>query len=162
MTEDITDITSVDESTDEPLGTLLSPRYNAFIDAYLDSGAPTFGNATQSAIVAGFTDGPGIRVTGHRVLTNSNVQREITQRINAAKVTEEYVRNGLVQAAEGALQDHAYGAATAAFRELGRILAMFTDRTELDIRAQVLTLSAELGLPPEELEAEVKRLSEGK
>lgn len=53
----------------------LSPKQQIFIEAYLETW-----NATEAARRAGYADA-GIRVAGHRMLTNANVAAEIRLRI---------------------------------------------------------------------------------
>ena len=144
-------------TTDEQaVTTRLTGKQRAFIDAYL--GEANY-NGTQAARIAGYSDTSdhSLEVEASRTLRIAEVQREISMRMNAARLSPELVIDGLTRSAEGALADKAYGAATAAYRELGRILALFVDRTEIDLNAEVRRVSLEIGIPEDELRAEIER-----
>lgn len=139
----------------------LTPRRQDFVAAYVADP-----NATQAAINAGYSvatvSGPGTE--GHRLLQNAEVQQAIETRRSqialSASLDAEYVLSGLMRAAEYAERAGNTPAATAALRELGRYLQLFTDRIEVtEVRRKAAEMTAQAGLAPEDA-AEVARIAQ--
>jgi len=122
------------------------------------------GNAAESARVAGYGDPP--KQAGYQALTSSDVQQAVARRIAEAEVntrlTPEYVLSALMEAVERGLETGNLPAVTAAARELGRHLQLFTDRLDVtDVTDRATKMADELGIPKDELIARTKALLEG-
>ena len=58
----------------------LKPRQKAFLRAYLDPESHAYGNATEAAVVAGYTDNrAAAAVQGNRLLNNVKIQTEVAR-----------------------------------------------------------------------------------
>jgi len=119
-------------------------------------------NATQAAIRAGYSKHTA-KAIGHENLTKPDIAQAVSaaqdQRSLRTEITQDWV---LTEIRDTYLEARALKhlpAANQALQLIGRHLGMFTDRIEIDLKAQILQVSAELGLNPVELEAEVRRLS---
>ena len=75
----------------------LPPRRAAFVQAYADPTSATFGNGTQSAIAAGFSDGPSARVAAVRTLASDSVQSSIRATLERAGVTQDKLARGMLR-----------------------------------------------------------------
>lgn len=74
----------------------LPPKRAAFVKAYTDPTAPTFGNGTQSAVAAGYQQSPGaVAVEASRLLKNDKVQSEVQRALAAAGITREHLARGM-------------------------------------------------------------------
>lgn len=104
----------------------LHPRHIKLIDAYL---GPAEFNASEAARLAGYVDNDNgsIRVQAHRVLSRANVQREIQRRINASRLTPEYIIDGLMLIADMSTNTDTYDPQSGikALTQLGKIQGMF-------------------------------------
>jgi hypothetical protein len=69
-------------------GNSLTPKHRRLIRAYVDPNSPTEGNATQSAIAAGFSPVSAPQ-TGNRIIKSDNGERELTRIYDAAGLTVE-------------------------------------------------------------------------
>ena len=123
-------------------------RQQRFVTAYVKDP-----NATKAAEKAGFAQPQS---QGPRLLKNVEVQQAIEKQARdaatAAGLTPEYVLARLMAVAEEAFRAKAYGASTAAYRELGRHLQLFTDRLDITgLHAQAAVLADEHGVDADEI-----------
>lgn len=142
----------------------LSVRELRFVEAIC---ADPEANATAAARVAGYsaTTDHHLEVAGSRLLSRVEVRQAIADRIKAAaehaRITPELVLAGLLANAEAAYEDKAYGASTAAWRELGRYLKLFTDKLDVTgLEDQAQRVADELGIDKAELLALTRQLLE--
>ncbi len=124
-------------------------------------------NASAACAAAGYSaTSPGsLAVQGSTLLSRPKVQHAIAERTRIAaehaRITPELVLAGLLANAEQAYKDSAYGASTAAWRELGRYLKLFTDRLDVTgLEDQAQRVATELGIDKAELLAMTKQLLE--
>lgn len=75
----------------------LPPRRAAFVAAYADPNSPTFGNGTQSAIAAGFSDGPSARVAAVRALASDSVQTSVRATLERAGISHDRLARGMLK-----------------------------------------------------------------
>lgn len=105
----------------------LSKRKQDFVQAYIFG--PSAFNAKASAIVAGYTDGAGIRVTASRLLNEPNVQLELQRQLkiitDKTEVTPEGVVEELWKIANGVKNSES--ARVSALTALGKYFSLFTD-----------------------------------
>jgi phage terminase small subunit len=78
-------------------GTELSPKHRQVISNYTDPNSPTQGNATQSAIKAGYSP-ISAHDTGSKILKRPETERELTRIFEAAGVTTEKLAKRVKQA----------------------------------------------------------------
>ncbi|MDD4888709.1 MAG: terminase small subunit [Phycisphaerae bacterium] len=92
--------------TEAPLaGRALTPRRRQFVNHYLAAGRPTYLNATQAAVAAGF--GPKTaRQAGHRLLTNVDISAAVDARLARCGITtDRLLRELAAHAFEGDAAD---------------------------------------------------------
>ena len=118
-------------------------------------------NATQAAIRAGYSEHTA-KQQGSYLLTNPVIKARIqvlqADRSARTEITADWVVTELVKTYEEARRLKHLPAANQSLQLLGKHLGMFADRVEIDMKAQSLRVSAELGLDPAEVEAETRRL----
>lgn len=140
---------------------MLTERRKRFADAFVATG-----NATESARRAGYSDNQrSLEVQGSRLLRNDEVQQAIEERArttaDAKDLSPEYVIEGFMLIAQDAFADRQYAAANQALRELGRVLALFTDRVSVeDVRTRARQAAIDAGLDPDQVESEAIKLLE--
>lgn len=78
----------------------LTHKQQAFISAYLQCF-----NAAEAARQAGCKDGPGIWQAAHRLLTNSEVSRAISERLSTQAMSAEECLARLAEQARGNIED---------------------------------------------------------
>ena len=78
-------------------GTSLSPKHRQVIRAYSDPNSPTHGNATQSAVAAGYSPISAPQ-TGNRIVKSDNGERELNRIFEAAGVTTQKLAKRVRQA----------------------------------------------------------------
>lgn len=134
-------------------GTSLSPKHRQVIANYTDPNSPTHGNATQSAVAAGYSPGSAHN-TGTRIVKREEGSREVTRILEAAGVTIEKMAKGLKQAL-GAKEEKPF-----IHQKTGQIV--YAKRTAAhDIRLKAIRLTAELSglFAPKQLDVRVAVLA---
>lgn len=108
----------------------LTPKQQRFVEEYLIDL-----NATQAAIRAGYSEKTA-EVQGPRLLGNVRVAAEIakgkSERTERVQVTQDYVIQRLIIEAEREGEGASHSARVSAAGLLGKHLAMFTDKQEVD------------------------------
>ena len=111
----------------------LNPKRAAFVREYLIDL-----NATQAAIRAGYSERTA-RQQGTRLLSDASiqsaVQTAVEQRARTTQVTAEMVVTGLQAIAEGGTSE---SARVRAYELLGKHLGMFTERSEVTFKQDIL------------------------
>lgn len=141
--------------TTEVTGSKLTHRRLAFIDHYL--GDANF-NATEAARLAGYSDTStnSLEVEGSRLLRDAKVQAEISQRLEARRITPDRVLSGVSQAISGAHDDHSWGAMVSALQLAAKLQGMLHDGTTINnnlLLPEGLTLDEIRGLAYPQLPA---------
>jgi len=111
----------------------LNPKRAAFVREYLIDL-----NATQAATRAGYSEKTA-RQQGTRLLSDASiqsaVQTAVEQRARTTQVTAEMVVTGLQAIAEGGTSE---SARVRAYELLGKHLGMFTERSEVTFKQDIL------------------------
>jgi phage terminase small subunit len=111
----------------------LNPKRAAFVREYLIDL-----NATQAAIRAGYSERTA-RAQGHRLLTDADIGEAIhkgkAERAERTQVTAEMVVTGLQAIAEGGTSE---SARVRAYELLGKHIGMFTERSEVTLKQDIL------------------------
>ena len=117
----------------------LSARQALFIGEYVISG-----NATQAAIKAGYSEKTACE-QGSRLLANVKVAREVEQRqqrrVDRLNLSADFVLENILRTAEKARDVGEYSAALKGYELLGKYLKLFTDKTELSGKDNVLQVT---------------------
>jgi phage terminase small subunit len=139
---------------------MLTERRKRFVDAYLADP-----NGVQAARIAGYADSQrSLAVEASRLLTDADVLEHLGtaayDAARAAELTPEYVIARFQDIADAGMDDGQLPAATAALRELARILGLGAQRIDINlISERAGTLAAEHGLTDAELD-EVKEVAQ--
>ena len=127
----------------------LNPRELAFCEFYTSLGEPSCGNASQAALLAGYSDN---RATAWRLMQRPIIRKKIQElhaarmdrlSVNADRVLHDLENERLAAMAKTPPE---IASAIRATELTGRFLAMFTDRTVIDetvIRTYTITEQAE-------------------
>ena len=114
----------------------LTPKQQRFINAYSTPGAAAFGNATESARVAGYKgSGTTLGTMGAENLTKPAVVSALDaiarRTAETTELTKEKVLKDLEEARSQALANGVFSAAISASIAQGKHLRMFVDRLEV-------------------------------
>jgi phage terminase small subunit len=117
----------------------LTPKQRRFVEEYLIDH-----NATQAAIRAGYSEHTADR-QGSRLLKNVEVAAAVATRsekvTEKADVTTEDIVSGLKKEAEREDEGSSHAARVSAWSHLGKYRGMFTDRSEVSGRIEVVIRS---------------------
>ncbi|HML24948.1 MAG TPA: terminase small subunit [Aggregatilinea sp.] len=134
----------------------LTPKEQLFVVYYCDSW-----NATKAARLAGYKDGPGLRVTASRLLTKANIQAAIKARISDIAMEKDEVLARLAQQArnEGSqylttrrVVGHSYAVA------LELLISQGAVRQETDAKTGVVTYILAVTDDPDDASPEQARI----
>ena len=127
----------------------LTPKQQAFIEAYCNIQSPTCSNATKSYIAAGYKNGAGVMQAACRLLSCAKIKQAIEQYQAQSKakneVKAEYIREQWLKLLSDC-QDPESGkyidrtTAQAVLRTMAQSLAMLTDKVQTEaIDTPILT-----------------------
>lgn len=107
----------------------LTPKQKRFAKEYAITG-----NGTRAAKRAGYSDGPGIRVTAHRQLTKDNVASAINGELaqleaRVAEFNPARVKRRLDELSHAAQRDGQYGPAVRCEELIGKSVGMWIDQS---------------------------------
>lgn len=111
----------------------LTTKQRLFVDGYV-----THGNASQAALDAGYT-AKNAGTLGYQLLQNPLIAAEVEKRVKNLEVkgiiTKDMVIEGLLKEAQSYGEGTSHSARVNAWTQLGKHLAMFTDK--LDVKGNI-------------------------
>ena len=116
----------------------LSPKRLAFVQCYADPDSETFGNATQSAMEAGYTQNyAAAAVTASRLLKNTKVKAYVDARMEDL---EAGIQVGLTRLADIALGRERVRTVTVQENENGEVVARYITTSDIAAGIQLKAL----------------------